>query len=161
MNQRVDGKVIFTDYWKVMLLKGSAINLLEMGNTVFNWAKKLIERWYLLISQKFLFRAFSKCKIRSSFEPKRWWKNNICWLLKSSCFKLFGDGKYGLLSVKNLNERWYLLDLFEFFIIFEVLESMVFCAVLFLLFPLGFQLLLHQGLFPVTLVLFHLIFYWS
>ena len=118
-----------------------------MGNTVFNWAKKLIERWYLLISQKFLFRAFSKCKIRSSFEPKRWWKNNICWLLKSSCFKLFGDGKYGLLSVKNLNERWYLLDLFEFFIIFEVLESMVFCAVLFLLFPLGFQLLLHQGLF--------------
>ena len=30
------------------------------------------------------------------FEPKSWWKDDIYWLLKSSCFELFGDGKYGL-----------------------------------------------------------------
>ena len=30
------------------------------------------------------------------FEPKSWWKDDICWLLKSSWFEFFGDGKYGL-----------------------------------------------------------------
>ena len=29
-NQKVDGKIIFTDYWKVL-----ALNLSGMGNTVF------------------------------------------------------------------------------------------------------------------------------
>ena len=35
-------------------------------------------------------------KIVVFFEPKSWWKDDIYWLLKSSCFELFGDGKYGL-----------------------------------------------------------------
>ena len=43
LSQRVDGKMIFTDYWKVHVL-----NFLEMGNMVCFWAKKLMERWYLL-----------------------------------------------------------------------------------------------------------------
>ena len=42
-SQKVDGKIIFTDYWKVLVL-----NLSEMGSTVFFWPKKLMERWYLL-----------------------------------------------------------------------------------------------------------------
>ena len=33
---------MFSDYWKVIDL-----NFLEMGNTVFLWSKKLMERWYL------------------------------------------------------------------------------------------------------------------
>ena len=33
----------------------------------------------------------------------------VYWLLKSSCFELSGDGKYGLFWVKRLMERWYLL----------------------------------------------------
>ena len=42
-SQIVDGKMIFTEYWKVLILKFS-----EMRNTVFFRAKKLMERWYLL-----------------------------------------------------------------------------------------------------------------
>ena len=43
LNKKVDGKMIFTDYWKVLVLKFSV-----MGSTVFFLAKKLKERWYLL-----------------------------------------------------------------------------------------------------------------
>ena len=32
-------------------------------------------------------------------------ENDIYWLLRSSCFELFGDGKYGLFSAKKLMER--------------------------------------------------------
>ena len=31
------------------------------------------------------------------------------WLLKSSCFEIFGDGKCGIFSPKKLMEMWYLL----------------------------------------------------
>ena len=43
LSQKVDGKIIFTDYWKVLIL-----NFSVMGNTVFFSVKKLMERWYLL-----------------------------------------------------------------------------------------------------------------
>ena len=43
------------------------------------------------------------------FEPKSWWKYDIYWLLKSSCFDHFGNGKCGLFSAKKLMEIWYLL----------------------------------------------------
>ena len=57
LSQKVDGNMIFTDYWKVLVLIFS-----EMGNTVFSWAKKLIERWYLLITEKVLFWIFGDGK---------------------------------------------------------------------------------------------------
>ena len=91
LSQKVDEKMIFIDYWKVLVFKFS-----KMGNTVFFRAKKLMKRWYLLITGKFLFLNFRRWEIRSFFEPKRWWKDNIYWLLKSSCFEFFADGKYGL-----------------------------------------------------------------
>ena len=34
---------MFGDYWKVL-----DFDFLEVGNTVFFWSKKLLERWYLL-----------------------------------------------------------------------------------------------------------------
>ena len=44
------------------------------------------------------------------FEPKSWWKDDIYWLLKSSCFELFDDGKYGLFfEWRSWWKRWYLL----------------------------------------------------
>ena len=58
--QKYDGNMIFTDYWKVLVLM-----FLEMGNAVFSWAKKLMEVWYLLITGKFLFWTFRWWKIRS------------------------------------------------------------------------------------------------
>ena len=93
LSQKVDGKMIFTDYWKVLVL-----NFSLMGNTVF-------------------------------FESRSWWKDDIYWLFRSSCFELFGDGKYCLFSAKTLMERWYILDLFELSMIFRDLGNMVFRAV--------------------------------
>ena len=53
------------------------------------------------------------------FEPKSWWKYDIYWLLKSSCFELFGNGKYGLFLRQKFLKSWYYLLLtcycFEFF----------------------------------------------
>ena len=43
LSRKADEKLIFTDYWKVLVL-----NFLEKGNTVFFWANILMERWYLL-----------------------------------------------------------------------------------------------------------------
>ena len=90
------------------------------------------------------------------FGPKSWKKYDIYWLLKSSCFELFRDVKYGLVlsqkvdgkmiftdywtvlvlnsvmgntvffSVKKLMERWYLLALFELSMIFQDLGNMLF-----------------------------------
>ena len=40
-----------------------------------------------------------------SFEPKSWWKDDIYWLRKGSCFELFGGEKYGLFGVKKLMEK--------------------------------------------------------
>ena len=76
------------------------------------WAKKLMKIWYLLITEKFLFWSFWKLEIRSCLRPKGWLKDYIYWLLKRSCFELFGDGKYGLSTVKKLMEQlssflWY------------------------------------------------------
>ena len=64
-------KMIFTDYGKVLVLNFSVV-----GNTVFFWVKKLTERWYLLVTQ-FLFWTFRWWEIRSFFQPKSWWKNDI------------------------------------------------------------------------------------
>ena len=43
LSQEVDGKMIFTGYWEVLLL-----NFSMMGNTIFFSAKTLMERCYLL-----------------------------------------------------------------------------------------------------------------
>ena len=59
LSQKIDGN-IFTDYWKVLLLTFSG-----MGNTVSFWAKKSMERWYLLITEKVLFWTFRWWEIRS------------------------------------------------------------------------------------------------
>ena len=97
-----------------------------------------MEMWYLLITEKLLFWTFQVWEIWSFlrqkvkekiftdywnvlvlnfsgmenttfFEAKSWWKDYIYWLLKSSCFELFRNGKYSLFWGKKLMERWYLL----------------------------------------------------
>ena len=49
------------------------------------------------------------------FEPKRWWKDDIYWSLKSSCFDHFGNRKHGRFWAKKMMERWYLLITENFF----------------------------------------------
>ena len=91
LSQKVDGNMIFTDYRKVLVLIFS-----KMGYTVFSWAKKSTKVWYLLITGKFLFWTFWWWEIRSFFESRSSWKDDMYWLRRSSCFELFGNGKYGL-----------------------------------------------------------------
>ena len=91
-----------------------------MGNMAFSWAKKLMERWYLLIHEKVLFWTWN------------WWKDDNYWLRRSSYFELFRDEKYSFFLAKMLMERWYLHGLFELSIIFQHLGNMTFWAVPFL-----------------------------
>ena len=65
LRQKVSEKMIFTDYWHVLVL-----NFLGTENTVFFWGKKLMERWYLLVIEKFLFWAFSWWEIWSFLMQK-------------------------------------------------------------------------------------------
>ena len=62
LSQKVDRKMIFTDYWNVL-----ALNFSVMGNKVFFWVKKLMEVWYLLATEKFLRWTFWWSKIWSFF----------------------------------------------------------------------------------------------
>ena len=108
-------------YW--LLKSHSFEFFLGGGKYGLFWAKKLMEIWYLLITKKFLFWTFREWEIRSFFEKKvsekmtslitemllywifwewkiryffeskSWWKDDTYWLLKSSCFELFGDVK--------------------------------------------------------------------
>ena len=71
-------------------------------------SKSWWKRWYLrylLITEKFLFWTFRWWKIRSFFESRNWWKDDIYWLPKSSCFELFGDGKYDLFFSQKVDGK--------------------------------------------------------
>ena len=65
LREKVSEKMIFTGYWKVLVLSFSVL-----GNTVFFARKKLMERWYLLVTEKFLFWATGKFL----FWAFRWWE---------------------------------------------------------------------------------------
>ena len=95
LSQKVDGKMLFTDYWKVLVLNFSVI-----GKMVFFWVKKLMERWYLLTNEKFLFWILRRWEIRS------------------------------FLSQKVDEKMIYILGLFEISMIFRDLGNMVFHTVL-------------------------------
>ena len=103
LSLKVDAKMIFTDYWKVLVLiflmmgntvffwvkklmekmiftdywKVLVLNFLVVKNTVFFWVKKLMARWYLLVNEKFFFWTFQWWEIQSFYQPKSWWKDDI------------------------------------------------------------------------------------
>ena len=68
-------------WWKYdiyCLLKSSHFELFRDRKYVSFWAKKLMERWYLLITEKILFWTFRWWEIWSFFQPKSWKKDDIC-----------------------------------------------------------------------------------
>ena len=125
LSQKVDRNMIFTDYWKILVLIFSG-----MGNTVFSWAKKFMERWYLLNTEKVLFWTFPRWEIQSFFKSRSWWKDDIYSLLRSFCFELFGDGKYGLFFTQNVDEK--MICTWSFWAFYDIPwpGNMVFRAVL-------------------------------
>ena len=90
-------------------MKSYLLKLFGNGKYGHFWVKKLMERWHLLITQKFWFWNFRDWEIRSFLKPKRGRKDDIYRLLKSSCFELFEDGKYGLFLSQKFDVKWYLL----------------------------------------------------
>ena len=72
LSQKVDGKMLFTDYGNILVLNFSVIE-----KTVFFWVEKLMERWYLLTNEKVLFWTLRWWEIRSFFQSRSWWKDDI------------------------------------------------------------------------------------
>ena len=113
-------------YW---LLKSSCFELSRDGKYGLFWAKKLMERLYLLITGKFLFWTFLKWEIWYFLSLKNsgtmiftdYWKVLVLNFLEMGNAVFFWSGK--------LIQRWYLLGLFELSKIFQDLENIVFCAV--------------------------------
>ena len=60
-------------YW---LLESSCFELFSDGKYGFFWVKKLMERWYSLVTEKFLFWTSRWWEIRCFFRPKGWWKDD-------------------------------------------------------------------------------------
>ena len=110
---------MFTGYWKVLVLKFS-----EMENTVFFRVKKLMERWYLLNTETFLFWTFQRWEIRSFLSQKvdgkmitdywwllitDYWLKMITDYWKVLVLNLLETGNRVFFSAKKLMESWYLL----------------------------------------------------
>ena len=89
LNQKADGNMIFTDYWKVLVLTFS-----EMENTVFSWSKKLTKILYLQITGKFLFWTFCDGKYGLSFSQKVDGNMIFTWSFWAF-YDIPGPGKYG------------------------------------------------------------------
>ena len=101
--QKVNENILI-DYWNFLVW-----NFSRMGNTAFFWDKKLVERWYLLIAEMFLFWNLLGWKIRSFWGKKlmeRWYllvtEKFFFWTVLWWEIRSFFGGK-------KLKERWYLL----------------------------------------------------
>ena len=103
---------IFSLAWNIVywLLKSHCFQFFGDGKYGLFWAKKIMEIWYLLITENFLFWTFQEWEIRSFFEAKSWWKDDIYQLLKSSCFELFHDGKCSLFLGQKVNGKMIFTD---------------------------------------------------
>ena len=61
------------------------------------------------------------------FEPKRWSKYDIYWLLKSPCFNLFGNGKYDLFLSQKVDGNMMFTDYWKVLVLnFKVIGNAVF-----------------------------------
>ena len=102
-SQKVDGKMVFTKYWKVLVL-----NFTEMGNTSLFWAKKLMERWYLLITEKFFFSTFRLWEIRF-FQAKKLMERRYSLITEKFFLSTFQLWEIRFFRAEKLMERRYLL----------------------------------------------------
>ena len=80
----------------------------------------------LLITKKFLFWIFRRWKIWY-FQPKSWWKYDIYWLRKISCFNPIGNGKYGLFLSQKVDGKMLFTDYWKGLVLnFSVMGNTVF-----------------------------------
>ena len=94
---------VFTDYWKFL-----ALDFPEKETRSFlswKYGGKMIFADYC----KFIVLNFLEVGNAGFSFAKKLVKDNIYWLLKSSCFELFDEGKYGLFLSQKVMEKYYLL----------------------------------------------------
>ena len=94
LSQKVDWNMIFTDYWKVLVLTFSV-----MGNTVFFSAKNLMERWYLhgLFELSMIFQDLRNVVFRAVDTQLRAEFTDLLWkLLGRPLFSQVGIGWWTL-----------------------------------------------------------------
>ena len=67
-------KMIFSLAWNkyhvYWLIKGSCFDFFADGKNGLFWAKRMMEMWYLLITEKLFFRPFQRCEIQSFWSQK-------------------------------------------------------------------------------------------
>ena len=125
-SQKVDEKIVFTDYSKVLVS-----NFSVMENMVFFEPRGWWKRWYLLIIENFLLWTFLWWEIRSFFLSQEVdGKMIFTGYREVLVLNLSVIGNTIFFSAKKLVERWYLLGLLELSMIFEDLGNTVFRAVL-------------------------------
>ena len=125
-SQKVDEKIVFTDYSKVLVS-----NFSVMENMVFFEPRGWWKRWYLLIIENFLLWTFLWWEIRSFFLSQEVdGKVIFTGYREVLVLNLSVIGNTIFFSAKKLVERWYLFSLFELSMIFEDLGNTVFRAVL-------------------------------
>ena len=93
LSQKVDENMIFTDYRKVLVLI-----FLEIRNIVFSWAKKLIERLYLL--KRSCFELFFDRKYGLFYSQKVDGKMSFTWSFWAF-YDIQGPGKRGFSRCVN------------------------------------------------------------
>ena len=81
------------------------------------------------VNWKVLVLKFLRIKNVLFFRPESWWKDDIYWSLKSSCFELFDDGKYSFFWVKKLIEKMIYTDYWETLVLnFSVMGNTIFSS---------------------------------
>ena len=85
------------------------MNFLEEKNAVF-LSQKVDGNMTFTHCGKVIALIFLGMGNTAFFEPKCWWKDVIYWLLKSSCFELFDDRKYGLFLNQEVDGEMIFTD---------------------------------------------------
>ena len=141
---------------KLMLwISGSKKNLFQLNKLVQRWSfHSIYEAWVAYEMRKGVVQLYiknnevifslawniiffdnfkSSCfeifgdKERDIFEPKSWWKYDIYWLLKSSCFNLFENGKYSLFLSQKVDGNMMFTDYWKGLVLnFSVVGNTVF-----------------------------------
>ena len=128
--EKVDGNMIFTDYWKFLVL-----NFLRMKNTVCFWAKTVMKRRYLLITEKFFVWTFRWWEMRSFFSQKVDGKMIFTWSFWPF-YDIPGLEKYGFLRSDFFLYKYYWSILWWSFCNFLVILSTIKFSVVFEFFKL-------------------------
>ena len=95
---------VFTDYWKFL-----ALDFPEKETRSFlswKYGGKMIFADYC----KFIVLNFLEVGNAGFSFAKKLVKDNIYWLLKSSCFELFDEGKYGLFLSQKVDGKMIFTD---------------------------------------------------